>query len=42
MKKILLMMVVFVTLFTSFGVYPVLADDDLKLAESAKSAILSF
>ena len=40
MKKILLMMVVFVTLFTSFGVYPVLADDDLKLAESAKSAIL--
>ena len=40
MKKILLMMVVFVTLFTSFGVYPVFADDDLKLAESAKSAIL--
>ena len=40
MKKILLMIVVFVTLFTSFGVYPVLADDDLKLAESAKSAIL--
>lgn len=40
MKKILLMVVVFMMLFTSFGVYPVLADDDLKLAESAKSAIL--
>ena len=40
MKKILLMVVVFMMLFTSFGVYPVFADDDLKLAESAKSAIL--
>ena len=33
-------MVTFMMLFTSVRVYPVLADDDLKLAESAKSAIL--
>ena len=40
MKKILLMIVTFMMLFTSLGIHPVLADDDLKLAESAKSAIL--
>ena len=39
MKKILLMIVTFMLLFTSAGIHLVLADD-LKLAESAKSAIL--
>ena len=39
MKKILLMIVTFMLLFTSAGIQLVLADD-LKLAESAKSAIL--
>lgn len=40
MKKILLMIVTFMMLFISLEIHPVLADDDLKLAESAKSAIL--
>lgn len=39
MKRFLMMMFVFLTLFSSFNI-PVRAEDDLKLAEKAKSAIL--
>ena len=39
MKKTLLMILIFLTLFTSLGISSVRADD-VKLAESAKSAIL--
>ena len=38
MKKILMIVLAFFTLFTGF--FKVQAEDDLKLAESAKSAIL--